>query len=581
MRVVLAACLLVPAALPATLRAGSLAWPLDQPAGERGLTSSFCEDRGSHLHGGVDLSTRGRVGVPVVAAADGAITRVKVRWRGLGRALYVSHAGGLTTVYGHLAGFSEPVRSWVEGQLARKGPYPGDLWPADPFPVRRGEVIAWSGKTGGGPPHLHFETRRAGGGRPVDPFAEGLPCTDRQSPRIRELRVRAIDGLHDATIPIEGGARPVPLPIAGRVRLSARVEDPMGVGTGGVRRLRATVGPLVLLDLDAAAFAYSKTALAPHVYDRELSRTSPTTAFWYWLHDLPGRAAPFLSGLPDLDAGALGAPGETAVLLIVAADGCGNESRARVPLVLAPVTSPSPASWRAGPETPHGAARDVGPAGGRLQAGAARLDVPAGALGETVRVALVTRDAADGPAADLPDGLRLLTPPVAAAPAWLPLRSKARVILTAAVSSLADGRAGVFRHDPHGRRWQFWGADVREAGGLGTTTDRLGTFALVADESPPRIVEVTRRRVSGLPWRDDADELVVRYVEVGQGVPWDGVRFVDEDGREHVADHDPDLAEGSVVVPPGRSAVAVAGEVVVTDRAGNVGRRTVSVSPAT
>ena len=41
-----------------------LLWPLQQPVAERALSSSFCEDRGSHLHGGVDMSTGGVVGVP-------------------------------------------------------------------------------------------------------------------------------------------------------------------------------------------------------------------------------------------------------------------------------------------------------------------------------------------------------------------------------------------------------------------------------------------------------------------------------------------------------------------------------------
>ena len=56
--------------------------------------ASFGEYRPDHLHPGVDLSTGGRTGLPVVAVADGEIYRLKVEWRGYGRALYLRHADG-------------------------------------------------------------------------------------------------------------------------------------------------------------------------------------------------------------------------------------------------------------------------------------------------------------------------------------------------------------------------------------------------------------------------------------------------------------------------------------------------------
>ena len=64
-------CLAFLLALVPTAGAAELLWPLEQAEGQRALSSSFCEDRGSHLHGGVDMSTGGRVGVPVLCSLQG------------------------------------------------------------------------------------------------------------------------------------------------------------------------------------------------------------------------------------------------------------------------------------------------------------------------------------------------------------------------------------------------------------------------------------------------------------------------------------------------------------------------------
>ena len=78
-------------------------------------------------------------------------------------------------------------------------------------------------------------------------------------------------------------------------------------------------------------------------------------------------------------------------------------------------------------------------------------------------------------------------------------------------------------------------------------------------------------RVRGQPWRDDADELVVRYQEVGEGVSWDGVRFRPAGSDEEwIADHDPDLDEGAFVLPEALAGKRVTGTLVLEDIAGHL-----------
>ncbi|HEU5179587.1 MAG TPA: M23 family metallopeptidase [Candidatus Polarisedimenticolia bacterium] len=157
--------------------------PLD---GEASPVSSFGEYRPDHLHPGIDLSTGGRTGLPVHAIADGDIFRLKVEWRGYGRAVYVRHADGRISVFAHLESFEEKTLK-LESRVAAarqqtRSRYPGDIYIDPPLRVRRGQVIALTGESGAGLPHLHFELRRDDA-HPADPSpAVG---TIREQPAIR------------------------------------------------------------------------------------------------------------------------------------------------------------------------------------------------------------------------------------------------------------------------------------------------------------------------------------------------------------------------------------------------------------
>ena len=62
--------------------------PLDIPLV---LSGNFGEFRGNHFHTGLDFKTQGREGFPVLAVANGVVTRVKVSPWGYGKALYLKH----------------------------------------------------------------------------------------------------------------------------------------------------------------------------------------------------------------------------------------------------------------------------------------------------------------------------------------------------------------------------------------------------------------------------------------------------------------------------------------------------------
>ncbi|OGX86081.1 hypothetical protein BEN48_13530 [Hymenobacter glacialis] len=127
------------------------------------LAGSMGELRPNHFHGGLDIKTGGGVNQPVYAAAEGYISRLKQSSFGYGNVLYITHPNGLTTVYGHLNEFRGPVAAELQRRQYQKESYELEaFFEKDQFPVKRGEVVALSGNTGGSAgPHLHWEVRDA------------------------------------------------------------------------------------------------------------------------------------------------------------------------------------------------------------------------------------------------------------------------------------------------------------------------------------------------------------------------------------------------------------------------------------
>jgi len=205
--------------------------------GQPAITSSFGEYRPGRLHMGVDFSTGGRIGLPVRAFGDGTVTRVRCSPWGYGKAVYVKLASGYTIVYGHLSEFREDIRRTVRATQHARRTYTVDLYfhPGE-YPVKKGEVIAWSGDTGAGPAHLHVEFRD-GAERPVDPRRVGLPWPeDGSSPSIYGVVIYPADPesrVNGTCFPyaapmekiVAGRSCAVPVAATGRVYFGAAVLD--------------------------------------------------------------------------------------------------------------------------------------------------------------------------------------------------------------------------------------------------------------------------------------------------------------------------------------------------------------------
>ena len=179
------------------------------------LSGNFGELRPNHYHMGIDLKTLKRENLQVHAAADGYIAKVKIEPGGFGRAIYINHPNGYTTLYAHLNNFAPALEAYIKREQYRLEEWRifVDL-PPDLFPVKKGEFIAFSGNTGGSQaPHLHFEIRRTADDVNLNPLLFGLPLQDNTSPRI--IRLAIFDRTKST---YEQSARFIPVKVAGSAR---------------------------------------------------------------------------------------------------------------------------------------------------------------------------------------------------------------------------------------------------------------------------------------------------------------------------------------------------------------------------
>ena len=149
------------------------------------LSGTFAELRSNHFHSGLDIKTQQREGLKVYTAAAGYISRIKISHWGYGKALYITHPNGYTTVYAHLQKFAPKIEAYIKKLQYEKESYEIEVFPKiTELLVDTDEVIAYSGNTGGsGGPHLHFEIRD-NKERPINPMLFGIDVKDSKRPMI-------------------------------------------------------------------------------------------------------------------------------------------------------------------------------------------------------------------------------------------------------------------------------------------------------------------------------------------------------------------------------------------------------------
>ena len=169
---------------PLLLNAQSYLWPTNA---SRHLSSSFCEYRPRHYHSAIDIKTWNKEGYPIYAVEDGRVVRVRVSPFGYGKVLYVRLRDGRTAVYAHLQRFNKKLEQSVRRLQLKKKRYTVQWYPKN-WPVKKGEILGYTGQTGIGVPHLHFEIRDAQE-HPLQPLAFYPDYEDAVAPTLQSLLV--------------------------------------------------------------------------------------------------------------------------------------------------------------------------------------------------------------------------------------------------------------------------------------------------------------------------------------------------------------------------------------------------------
>ena len=159
------------------------------------LSGNFAELRSNHFHTGLDIKTKGSEGYRIYAVDSGYISRINISHWGYGRAIYVTHPNGYTSVYAHLSKFPEKIEKYLrKKQFEKQTETITDYPDSSELIVSKEEIIAYSGNSGSsGGPHLHFEIRETATEKAVNPLLFGFEIKDDIRPTVSNIKIYPLD----------------------------------------------------------------------------------------------------------------------------------------------------------------------------------------------------------------------------------------------------------------------------------------------------------------------------------------------------------------------------------------------------
>jgi len=258
-------------------------WPTDA---SHWMTSAFAEYRPRRLHAAIDIKTWNRTGYKIFAVRDGYVERLRVSPFGYGKAIYLRLDTGEVALYAHLSGFNEKIEKIVAQTQEKSGRYRlNRYFKPGAIPVKKGDFLGFTGETGIGVPHLHFEMRDAKN-RPINPLSKGYRIDDRVAPVPRKL----------AAIPLALGSRvgddfkpqifdlqragvnhyrvAQPISVQGEVGLAISGYDMTGTVDNkfGIYRLRLSIDGVPFYSAQYDRFSYANNRFADLDRDYRLRR---------------------------------------------------------------------------------------------------------------------------------------------------------------------------------------------------------------------------------------------------------------------------------------------------------------------
>lgn len=166
--------------------------PVDHPII---LAGSFGEIRSTHFHAGLDIKPSSNLtGDSIRCSELGYVSRIKIQRSGYGRAVYVDHPNGYTTVYAHLQTFSPQLEAAVLANQRNAQSYEIDIYPAPgEFIIPKSGFIGKMGDSGRSyGKHLHYEIRKTVSEHPINPMLFGIGPLDNIPPTITGIAIHGV-----------------------------------------------------------------------------------------------------------------------------------------------------------------------------------------------------------------------------------------------------------------------------------------------------------------------------------------------------------------------------------------------------
>jgi len=248
------------------------------------LSSTFAETRSAHLHSGIDIRTWGREGYEVYATRDGVVHRIGISPNGYGKVIYLRHDDGSYSVYAHLHRFEPKLHAYADSIRLQDYRFEIDrVLTESNFRYKRGEVIGYTGSTGVGPPHLHFELRTPDF-QPFNPLLTNLSIADDIPPVFSAL---AVESLHPESLHYR----------------SHQTIQPIGIENGvtdfGIIHADSPIG--------LAVNVHDRANRTPNIYavhmlmmiaegDTLFKSAADAFGFWGVANDVPGPVLPYSCG---------------------------------------------------------------------------------------------------------------------------------------------------------------------------------------------------------------------------------------------------------------------------------------------
>ena len=249
------------------------------------VSGSFGELRSNHFHSGLDFKTKGIEGLPVYAAGDGYVSRIKISTFGYGKAIYITHPNGYTTVYGHLQKANGAIESYIKSKQYKEQSYEVEmyLYPTE-LTVKKGDIIAFTGNTGGSAgPHLHFEFRNTKSEEILNPMHFGFKkiINDDRKPVIQGVVAYPLDStvVNKSHKPIainfskqaDGSYLSTKVQANGRVAFGINAHDfcTNAYNKNGLYKVKAYLNGILYYQYGFDGFAFNETRYINNFIDYE------------------------------------------------------------------------------------------------------------------------------------------------------------------------------------------------------------------------------------------------------------------------------------------------------------------------